>query len=113
MNPMVPGLQGGKMSASDPDSKIDLLDTPEVVRKKLKKAVAAPKEVEGNGVLSFAEFVLLPASRLKYGTEKFEVPRREGEPLVYTNIKDMQDDYAADKVSERFTLRPIARLEEI
>ena len=36
MNPMVPGLQGGKMSASDPDSKIDVLDTPDAVRRKLK-----------------------------------------------------------------------------
>ena len=25
--PIVPGLTGGKMSASDPDSKIDLLDS--------------------------------------------------------------------------------------
>jgi tyrosyl-tRNA synthetase len=39
MNPMVPGLAGGKMSASDPDSKIDLLDTPEAVKKKLKKSI--------------------------------------------------------------------------
>lgn len=37
---MVPGLTGGKMSASDPDSKIDLLDGPEIVKKKLKKAVS-------------------------------------------------------------------------
>jgi tyrosyl-tRNA synthetase len=28
------------MSASDPDSKIDLLDGPEIVKKKLKKAVS-------------------------------------------------------------------------
>jgi len=32
MNPMVPGLAGGKMSSSDPDSKIDLLDGPEIVK---------------------------------------------------------------------------------
>lgn len=99
MNPMVPGLQGGKMSASDPDSKIDLLDTPDAVRKKLKKAVCAPKEVEGNGVLSFIEYVLLPASTLKYGTPKFVIPRRDAESLEYTNIKKMQEDYAADIVS--------------
>ncbi|KAG6375026.1 tyrosyl-tRNA synthetase [Boletus reticuloceps] len=29
MNTMVPGLMGGKMSSSDPDSKIDFLDPPE------------------------------------------------------------------------------------
>ena len=43
MNPMVPGLAGGKMSASDPDSKIDILDNAEAVRKKLKKRLQNPK----------------------------------------------------------------------
>ncbi|KAL1310755.1 hypothetical protein AAFC00_001007 [Neodothiora populina] len=96
MNAMVPGLAGGKMSSSDPDSKIDLLDEPAVVQKKLKKAFAMPKVVEDNGVLSFVEYVLLPASALKYGAQKFVVERREGGPLVYTDIKTMQDDYRAD-----------------
>ncbi len=101
MSPMVPGLAGGKMSASDPDSKIDLLDTPEVVKKKLKKAVAAPKEVEGNGIVSFVEFVLLPISALKSsGKAKFVVEReRDGkEPLIYEDISTLKDDYTADIV---------------
>ncbi|KAI4553816.1 hypothetical protein MJT46_015996 [Ovis ammon polii x Ovis aries] len=38
MNPMVPGLTGSKMSSSEEESKIDLLDRKEDVRKKLKKA---------------------------------------------------------------------------
>uniref|UniRef100_A0A8D8Y8X7 Tyrosine--tRNA ligase n=1 Tax=Cacopsylla melanoneura TaxID=428564 RepID=A0A8D8Y8X7_9HEMI len=42
MNPMVPGLAGGKMSSSEEDSKIDLLDPPAVVKKKLKKAFCEP-----------------------------------------------------------------------
>ncbi len=83
------------------DSKIDLLDPPEVVVKKLKKAFAAPKEVEGNGVLSFTEYVLLPAGTLKYGHPEFRVDRsRDGlEPLIYTSIQQMQDDYKNDVVS--------------
>ncbi|KAF2012224.1 tyrosine tRNA ligase [Aaosphaeria arxii CBS 175.79] len=105
MNPMVPGLQGGKMSASDPDSKIDLLDTPDAVRKKLKKAVAAPKVVDGNGILSFVEYVLLPASYLRYGVQKFVVERRDDTPLEYTNIADMQKDYEADVLSPQ-NLKP-------
>ncbi|CAO2654458.1 Nn.00g111910.m01.CDS01 [Neocucurbitaria sp. VM-36] len=96
MNPMVPGLQGGKMSASDPDSKIDVLDDADVVKRKLKKAFAPPKVVEENGVLSFVEYVLLPAGHLIHGEPKFIVPRRDAEPLVYTTIKQMQDDYIND-----------------
>ena len=101
MNPMVPGLAGGKMSASDPDSKIDLLDTPDVVRKKLKKAYAVPKEVEGNGIVSFIEYVLLPVSGLKNGGKgKFLVEKREGEgdPVTYEDIEPLKDDYKADRV---------------
>lgn len=114
---MVPGLQGGKMSSSDEsknlllpltrktltktpvDSKIDLLDTAEAVTKKIKKAEAVPREPEGNGVLAFAEFVLLPVSGLK-GKKEFVVSReRDGlEPLVYSDIKQMHEDYKSDIV---------------
>ncbi|KYK60541.1 tyrosyl-tRNA synthetase, class Ib [Drechmeria coniospora] len=106
MNPMVPGLHGGKMSSSDQDSKIDLLDAPEVVTKKIKKAVAAPTVVEDNGVLSFVEFVLLPASALR-GKREFIVEReRDGlEPLVYTDIAQMNDDYRNDKLTPQI-LKP-------
>lgn len=101
MNPMVPGLAGGKMSSSDPDSKIDVLDPPEIVKKKIKKAYAMPKVVEDNGLLSFAEYVLLPASAIKTGKPQFVIERREGEgePLVYTSIAQMHVDYRADVVS--------------
>lgn len=99
MNPMIPGLAGGKMSSSDPDSKIDVLDEADVVRKKLKKAHAAPKEVEGNGIISFVEYVLLPVSKLRSGGEgKFVVERRGEEPLVYTDIATLKKDYEADIV---------------
>lgn len=98
MNPLIPGLQeGGKMSSSDPDSKIDLIDLPELVKKKLKKAFCPPKQVEGNGVLSFVEYVLLPASALKNnGTPKFVVERKDGAPLEYTSIQKMKEDFKAD-----------------
>ena len=56
----VPGLTGGKMSASDPDSKIDLLDSATQVKKKLKKAFCKPGNVADNGVLAFVKHVLLP-----------------------------------------------------
>lgn len=101
MNPMVPGLAGGKMSASEPDSKIDLLDPPEVLKKKVRKAYAVPKELEGNGMISFVEFVLLPVSALKNdGNAQFIVDRREDEggPVTYTDIEAVKADYQNDKV---------------
>ncbi|KAH7013368.1 tyrosyl-tRNA synthetase [Ilyonectria destructans] len=110
LNPMVPGLQGGKMSASDQDSKIDLLETPEAVTKKIRKAAAAPKVVEENGVLAFVEFVLLPASHLR-GNREFRVDReRDGlEPLVYTTIAQMHDDYRNDVLSPQILKPAVAK----
>jgi tyrosyl-tRNA synthetase len=69
------------------------------VTKKLRKAYAAPKEVEGNGVLAFVEYVLLPASELG-GKRGFTVDRsRDGlEPLEYTKIEQMHDDYRNEVV---------------
>ena len=46
MNPMVPGLQGTKMSSSDEDSKIDLLDTAASLKKKLKKAFCETESIK-------------------------------------------------------------------
>lgn len=102
MNPMIPGLAGGKMSASDPDSKIDVLDPADVVKRKLKRAMCVPKEVSGNGVVAFAEYVLFPASALKSASQKeprFVVPRRDQEPLVYNDITKLKEDYEQDIVS--------------
>ena len=56
----VPGLTGSKMSSSDEDSKIDLLDSAAQLKKKLKKAFCEPGNTEDNGVLSFCKHVLFP-----------------------------------------------------
>lgn len=55
---IVPGLAGGKMSSSEEDSKIDLLDSPGNVKKKLKKAFCEPGNITDNGLLSFVKHVL-------------------------------------------------------
>ncbi|KAL5338812.1 hypothetical protein BJX70DRAFT_388377 [Aspergillus crustosus] len=95
LNPMIAGLQGGKMSSSEQDSKIDLLDSAEVISKKIRKAEAAPKVVEENGVLAIVEYVLLPSAGLK-GKKEFRVERRDQEPLIYTDIKQIHEDYRND-----------------
>ena len=56
----VPGLTGTKMSSSEEDSKIDLLDTPAQVKKKLKMAFCEPGNITENGLLSFCKHVLYP-----------------------------------------------------
>ena len=89
------------MSASDPNSKIDVLDDAASVTSKIKKAFAQTQVTEGNGLLAFIEYVLLPISALQSsdGKPSMTFKPREGEPLVYSNIDEIRQAYAADTVT--------------
>lgn len=94
MNPMVPGLTGTKMSSSEEDSKIDLLDEKADVKKKLKKAFCEPGNVENNGVLSFIKHVLFPLKA------EFVILRDEkwGGNKTYVNYEELEKDFAEQVV---------------
>lgn len=97
MNPMVPGLAGGKMSSSEEDSKIDLLDTPANLKKKLKRAFCEPGNIQDNGLLSFVKHVLF--SLFKEG-EGFTVTRKEeyGGVVTYLKFDDLEAAFAKEEV---------------
>merc|ERR1712012_1351008 len=97
MNPMVPGLTGAKMSSSEADSKIDLLDSPGDIKKKLKKAFCEPGNITDNGVLSFCKFVIFPVA-LK--GEKFTIERDEknGGNAYYEKYEDLEQAFAKEEV---------------
>uniref|UniRef100_A0A452QAZ3 Tyrosine--tRNA ligase n=1 Tax=Ursus americanus TaxID=9643 RepID=A0A452QAZ3_URSAM len=97
MNPMVPGLTGSKMSSSEEESKIDLLDRKEDVKKKLKKAFCEPGNVENNGVLSFIKHVLFPLK------SEFVILRDEkwGGNKTYTAYLDLEKDFADETRLQR------------
>jgi len=102
MNPMVPGLSGGKMSSSDPKSKIDLLDDPATIHKKIAKAYCAPCEVEGNGILAFIQHVLLPYSQLQSLDGKAAISMLLGDqaaPTIFTSFAEVTEAYAADRLT--------------
>lgn len=94
MNPMVPGLTGGKMSSSEEESKIDLLDKNQDVKKKLKKAFCEPGNIENNGVLSFVKHVLFPLH------SEFVIKRdpKWGGDKVYTDFEEVEKDFAAEQI---------------
>ncbi|KAJ3918268.1 tyrosine tRNA ligase [Lentinula edodes] len=97
MNAMVPGLMGGKMSSSDPNSKIDFLDSPEIVKKKIKGAFCEPGNVEDNGLLSFAEAVIFPISQLKIDQAKGTgVMDEDGKEALSTDQRSFASDNAPE-----------------
>merc|ERR1711892_1195572 len=97
MNPMVPGLTGAKMSSSEADSKIDLLDTPGEIKKKLKKAFCEPGNITDNGVLSFCKYVVYPVA-LK--GEKFTInrPEEHGGDASYDTFDSLEQSFAKEEI---------------
>jgi len=97
MNPMVPGLTGAKMSSSEEDSKIDLLDSAAAVKKKLKKAFCEPGNITDNGVLSFCKYVIYPVA-LK--GEKFTINRApdHGGDSVFANFEELEKSFGNEEI---------------
>ncbi|KAI3649669.1 hypothetical protein MP228_005301 [Amoeboaphelidium protococcarum] len=100
MNFMVPGLMGSKMSSSDVDSKIDLLDDAKTVEKKIKKAFCEEGNVEDNGLLSFAKFVLFPLYSLQKKTEGLVITRKAewGGDLQFGTYQELHDQFASKQL---------------
>ncbi len=86
--PLLSGLSGGKMSASDASSKINLTDPPETVDGKIQDAYCPAGELEDNGVLEYLEHLVFPV--LAERGEQFVVERPDdyGGDIVYD-----ADDY--------------------
>lgn len=99
MNPMVPGLTGAKMSSSDVDSKIDLLDDPKTLRKKIAKAFCEEGNITDNGILSFCKFVLFPIMELKLQKGLF-IKRTEenGGDITFEKYEDLEQAFADKKL---------------
>ena len=98
MTPLIPGLAGKKMSASDVKSKIDVLDKPEDVNKKLKGAYCEEGIVEGNGVLAFLQHVIMVIKQ--DNGEKFliERPEKFGGNVEFETYEDIEKAFLNKKV---------------
>ncbi|KAH9278072.1 Tyrosine--tRNA ligase, cytoplasmic [Echinococcus granulosus] len=92
MNPMVPGLTGDKMSASEAASKIDLLESSASVHAKLATAACPPgqRAAEGNGVLAFIKFVIFPLVNLAASGSGVKVGETH-----FATFEELEDAYVA------------------
>lgn len=93
-SPMLPGLTGGKMSASEEKSKIDILDDKDVIKNKISKAYCVAGNVKNNSVLNFVEYFVFPFKN------KLEIKREKkfGGDKVYTSYKSLEKDFASRKL---------------
>ncbi len=97
MNPLIPGLIGKKMSASDEKSKVDLLDDEKTVLEKLKNAEMIAGNPD-NGVMAFLKYVIMTLKTDR--KEKFVIERdkKYGGNLQYSSYKDIEEDFANKKL---------------
>ena len=97
INPLLPGLVGKKMSASDPNTRIDLLDEPETVKKKLNKAEFIEGDAE-NGVMVFLEYFLMVIKKDKKEKLLIERPEKFGGNVEYADFENIKNDIISKKL---------------
>jgi tyrosyl-tRNA synthetase len=99
--PLLSGLKGGdrmdplaaKMSKSDPDSGIMIHDSPEDIRRKIKKAFCPP-ETEGNPILDICRFIIFQ----RMDVLKIDRPEKFGGLLVFESYQALEESYVAGQL---------------
>jgi len=91
--PLLSGLSGGKMSASDESSKVNLNDSPEAVVEKIEAAYCPAGEREDNGVLEYLEYLVFPILDERGEDLVIERPEEYGGDLTYETYDDLEADF--------------------
>ncbi|MBV0901214.1 tyrosine--tRNA ligase [Haloarcula salina] len=96
--PLLSGLSGGKMSASDEASKVNLTDDPETVEEKIGQAFCPAGEVEGNGVLEYLEHLVFPVLDVRDESFVVERPEEYGGDLTYETYEEVEADFVSGEL---------------
>ena len=98
MTPLISGLIGKKMSASDPKSKIDLLDTPEEVINKVQGAYCPEGIAEDNGILAFLKYVIMTLKKDINQLFIVERPEKFGGKLTFGTYEAVEQAFISKKL---------------
>lgn len=93
MSHLIPGLgESGKMSSSEPNSKIDLTDSNKTIQKKINKAYCEDKNPE-NGVLPLIKLVIFRF--LEEQKKEFEIirPEQYGGRIKFKNYEELEEAF--------------------
>ncbi len=100
MNPLIPGLgESGKMSSSEPNSKIDFDDDDKTIKKKINKAFCKDGEIEGNGLLAILNYIIFPKINVEKRDFIIDRPEQYGGKLVYKEYAEVESDFKTGKLS--------------
>ena len=96
--PLLSGLSGGKMSASDETSKVNLTDSPDEVDEKINQAYCPAGEVEENGVLEYLNHLVFPILDVRDGSFVVERPEEYGGDLTYESYDEVEADFVSGEL---------------
>ena len=96
--PLLSGLSGGKMSASDESSKVNLNDSRDEVVEKIEAAYCPAGEREDNGVLEYLEYLVFPVLDERGEDLVIERPEEYGGDLTYENYDDLEADFLSSEL---------------
>ena len=99
MTPLIPGLSpGGKMSSSDANSKIDLIESTSDIKAKLNKAFCPEKSIEANGVMAFVKYVVMVHKMDKKETFDIIRPEKFGGNISFSTYEELEKYYLEGKL---------------
>lgn len=100
LNYLIPGLgESGKMSSSEPNSKLDLDDTDEIIKKKINKAHCADGVVEGNGLLALLRFVVFKYLNKESKSFVINRPEKYGGTITFNNYTEVEEAFASRQLA--------------
>lgn len=97
---LIPGLgQSGKMSSSEPASKIDFTDTDTEITKKINKAYSVDGVIEGNSLLQMLNLIIF--NKLQNEKKPFTIQRPEkyGGTINFKTYTDAEKAFKEKKLS--------------
>jgi len=84
-----------KMSKSDPDSAIFMLDSPDDIKRKINKAYCPAKEITENPILEYCKYIIFE----RIDTFSIERPEKYGGNVEYNSFEDLEKDYGEGKLN--------------
>lgn len=93
LSPLLSGLSGGKMSASEKKSRVSIHDSEKEVKEKIDGAYCPEAQKKNNGVLEYLKYLVFPILNKEDKDFLIEIPEKYGEDVTYSSYQELEMDY--------------------